>query len=603
MNVSKKKWTWIAGAALVVLAAFLLGRCTGPETVEDTPSENEEPAAEAKAEEVWTCSMHPQVRQPEPGLCPICAMELIPVANDEDPDDDGELPRLSVSERAAALMRVETEPVERLQAKHELRFLGMLEADETLLRDVVVRSESYLEKLEANYLWKRVGKGEPLAELYSPAVVAAANELLAAARAGRDSRNLEIVRGKLRRFGIGDDQIDGILEKGEAPHTYELRSPIDGHVMTLSGREGDWLPEGQRLMQIMNPFHLWLQLEAYERDLAWLRTGLKATFSVETFPGEEFEGEVTFISPHVDRKKRTAQIRVEVPNPDHRLLPGMFARGIIRVTLDEEPSLVIPATAPLITGKRAVVYVQLSDRERPTFEGRQVTLGPRAGDFYVVRDGLEEGELVVTRGNFKIDSELQIRGRPSMMAPEFLEEPDDPEAIDYREPPERPGFAEEVPASFGKELRPVVEGYLGMVTAMADDDHDAARRALGVLHEALLEIGQHRLEGQAHTAWMEHYENLHLLTHHIEAAEDLDGMRGYLQETTREVEEMAVSFGAGQLPTIYRLYCPMVDGDEGGTWLQDHEQVANPYYGAMMLRCGEVLGLLNEEGGERRGGG
>ncbi len=597
MKTNKTRLLFILAALAAVAAAFALGKLSG--RTGGDHSENDHAAHDgaeetpAAKEETWTCSMHPQVRQPDPGDCPICGMDLIPLENDED-EEETELPQLRVSERAAALMQIETWPVERRAVDAEINVFGLLEADETRLRDLVARADSYIEKLHADHRWIRVEQGEVLAELYSPPVTAAARELLAA------RGDPTAARAKLRRLGVAEDQIAAIVESGEVPHTYEIRSPIDGYVVDFAGREGIWVAEGQRLFQIVNLSKLWLQLEAYERDLADLRVGLPVAFSVPAFAGESFEGEVTFIDPQIDPRKRTARLRVEVPNPELRLKPGMFARGRLHVPGDAEaPPLVIPKSAPLITGERAVVYVQLPDRDRPTFEGRELVLGPRKGDYYEIREGLEEGERVVTHGNFKIDSELQIRGRPSMMAREGGMEADHDDAADqapdYRELPAIADFADEVPESFGRELRPVVQGYLDLSEALAGDDYAAARKGLSGLHEALLEIGKHRLDGEAHMAWMERYDSLHQLAHQLEAADDLDGMRRHLQATTLEIEAIAVNFGAGQLPELHRMYCPMVDGDEGGTWLQGHDTLSNPYYGAMMLRCGESLGVLSRE--------
>jgi len=598
MKTTSSNTLFITVTLAAVATAFAIGKCSG------TAGNSHEKYASAEKiisqnEAIWTCSMHPQVRQPEPGDCPICGMDLIPVENEE--EEDTELPQLRVSERSAALMQIETWPVERRAVDTEIKFFGSLETDETRLRDVVARADSYIEKLYADHQWIMVDRGEALAELYSPQVTAAARELLAA----RGDRSA--AAAKLRRLGVAEDQIANILESGEAPRTYEIRSPIDGHVMDLAGREGTWVSEGQRLFQIMDRTKLWVQFEAYERDLAELRIGLPVEFSVHAFPGETFVGDVTFIDPHLDPIKRTARVRVEVPNPELRLKPGMFARGKIPAPGDADaPPLVIPQSAPLITGKRAIVYVQLPDQERPTFEGRDVVLGPRKGEYYEVREGLEEGERVVTHGNFKIDSELQIRGRPSMMAPDGGAPPvheghasNGPEVEgekpDYREPPAYATFADKVPESFGQELRPLIQGYLDISGGLADDDYDTARKGLIALHESLLEIGQHRLDSDAHMSWMEHYDKLHELTRRMKAAEDLEDMRKHFQATTREIEKIAVNFGAGQLPGLHRMYCPMVDNDQGGTWLQDHDTVTNPYFGAMMLRCGESLGVMGHK--------
>ncbi|MFU8848412.1 MAG: efflux RND transporter periplasmic adaptor subunit [Opitutales bacterium] len=610
MKMTKKRLLFILAALAAVAAAFALGKSSGRSGSDhgDSPHAAHGSAEETAADtavETWTCSMHPQVRQPDPGDCPLCGMDLIPVQNDED-EEETELPQLRVSERAAALMQIETWPVERRAVDAEINVFGLLEADETRLRDLVARADSYIEKLHADHQWIRVAQGEVLAELYSPPVTAAAGELLAA-RGDRSAAT-----AKLRRLGVAEDQIAAIVQSGEVPHTYEIRSPIDGYVVAFAGREGTWVAEGQRLFQIVDLSQLWGQFEAYERDLAGLRVGLPMAFSVSAFAGESFEGEITFIDPQIDPRKRTARLRVEVPNTELRLKPGMFARGKLHVPGDAEaPPLVIPKSAPLITGERAVVYVQLPDRDRPTFEGRDLVLGPRKGDYYEIHEGLEEGERVVTHGNFKIDSELQIRGRPSMMAPEGGAAPshhghgahgDDAavgdQAPDYRELPATADFAATVPESFGRELRPLVQGYIDLSEGLAGDDYEAARKGLSSLHESLLKIGKHRLKGEAHMAWMERYDSLHKLAHQLEAADDLAGMRRHLQASTLEIEAIAVNFGAGQLPELHRMYCPMVDGDKGGSWLQGHDTLNNPYYGAMMLRCGESLGVLSRENQE-----
>jgi len=213
---------------------------------------------------------------------------------------------------------------------------------------------------------------------------------------------------------------------------------------------------------------VWVYLDAYESDMMWIRYGQEVEFETEAYPGEVFAGTISFIDPVLNAKTRTVKLRVDVENPDGKLKPEMFVRAVVRAkvaqggrVMDEamagkwicpmhpdvvkdgagscdicgmdlvtteslgyvkvdapkEAPLIIPASAPLITGKRAVVYVQLRDKEKPTYEGREVVLGPRAGDYYIVKSGLDEGEIVVTKGNFKIDSALQIRAKPSMMNP------------------------------------------------------------------------------------------------------------------------------------------------------------------------------------------
>ncbi len=278
----------------------------------------------------------------------------------------------------------------------------------------------------------------------------------------------EAARYKLRLLGLTETQIKRIeAEKTPTDHL-TIYAPFGGVVIEKLRQQGERVKRGDRLFTVADLSQVWVEMDAYESDLPWLRYGQKVTFTTESLPGQEFSGTIGFINPMLNERMRTVKVRVIVPNPEGKLKPGMFVSGKVQAQLGEEGGLiapdlkgkwlcpmhpwivkdgpgkcdlcgmplkraeslgykteadageplVIPASAPLITGKRAVVYVQLPDTEQPTFEGREIVLGPKAGDYYVVLDGLAEGELVVTRGNFKIDSEIQIQAKPSMMSPD-----------------------------------------------------------------------------------------------------------------------------------------------------------------------------------------
>ncbi len=648
---------WLAWVT-VALLAFGAGWWLSPGGGEADDEVADEPAGETR----WTCSMHPQVNEPGPGSCPICGMDLIPLEEDDD-EDERDLPRLRLSERALSLMNIQVAPVRRTEATAEILMAGRIDYDETQFAEVTAYFRGRVDRLFADFTGMRVDAGEHLVEMYSPQLFSAQEELILALRGEEDLQErgtagakreaqamVGSAREQLRLLGLVDRQIDEIVERGTpATHT-TFFSPIGGTVLERHVSEGEYVETGDLLLTVADLSHLWVKLEAYESDLPLLRFGQKVSFQVAALPGETFEGVVAYIDPVVDPLTRTVRARVNLPNPDGRLKPGMFVRGMAKapvthrgeavpldlrgkwispmhpeIVKDEAGEcdicgmelvpaeklgfipmpetngeaghpLLIPETAPLLTGKRALVYIRLPDTERPTFEARQVELGPRVSGHYVVLDGLEEGDRVVVNGNFKIDSELQIRGRPSMMAPEGEDPEGEPdpaeEAVDYREAPERSDFAGDVPESFGRELRPLVRAYLDLTAALADDDEDTARESLAEWHAVLLEIGEHRLDGDAHMTWMERYEALHVLSHRIDEAEGIEGIRERLQELTREVEKVAIDFGAGELPTLYRLYCPMAYDDQGATWLQDHDTVDNAYFGASMLRCGEVLGEL-----------
>jgi Cu(I)/Ag(I) efflux system membrane fusion protein len=467
--------TTLVGVGIGLLAlGFVLGRMSGPR-----PSGSEHAAhlgmETAKKAEVWTCSMHPQIRQPKPGRCPICGMDLIPVAGSPAASEAGP-PQITLSESARKLAQVETAPVERRFADVTVRMVGKVQFDETRVAYVTARVPGRIDRLHANVTGVAVKQGEHLADLYSPEVLSAQQELIQAARAARDAGAeeraaalalVEAGREKLRLWGFTSEQIAEVERSREPRDRLTFYAPIGGVVVAKDVFEGQYVEMGTRLYTLADLSQVWVMLDAYESDLAWLRYGQEVEFRVEAWPGEVFRGTVAVIAPVLDPTTRTAKVRVNAVNPDGRIKPEMFVHADVRVRMAEggvlappglrgkwvcsmhpevvaggpgacrvcqmplvpaaelgyvgdaapgRAPLVIPASAPLVTGERAVVYVAVPGEEG-RFEGRQVVLGVRAGDVYVVRDGLREGEQVVVRGSFTLDSSLQIQGRPSMMNP------------------------------------------------------------------------------------------------------------------------------------------------------------------------------------------
>ncbi len=426
----------------------------------------------------WTCSMHPQIRQPKPGKCPICFMDLIPVENETTqvgPRD------ITFSEDALKLMEIQTTAVERKFVEAEIRLVGMIDYDETLVKNITAWVPGRIDRLYIDFTGISVAKGDHMVELYSPELISAQAELLEANKAAKNIKNetsvlvketitatLEATGEKLKLLGLTDRQIVEIESSGKALTHITIYSPIGGVVVHKNAKEGMYVQTGTPIYTVADLSKLWVKLDAYESNLPWIRYGQEVEFTTETYPGQVFKGKVSFIDPVLDTKTRTVKLRVNMDNPEYKLKPDMFVRAVVRsriaeggktmspdmsgkwicpmhpavvkeqagscdlcgmdlvtteslgytVDTEKEAPLVIPATTPLITGKRAVVYVKIQGTEKPTFEGRQIVLGPRAGDYYIVKSGLSEGDIVVTKGNFKIDSALQIQAKPSMMNPE-----------------------------------------------------------------------------------------------------------------------------------------------------------------------------------------
>lgn len=615
--------------ALVV--GLLVGRMafggkTETHTEHDGATTAASPASAEQKAEVWTCSMHPQIRQPGPGKCPICAMDLIPVTSDSASGDAG--PRaMTMSSSAVALADIQTTRVERRFPEATLHLVGQLDYDETKLRSLTARFPARIDELYVNYTGVSVARGEHLARIYSPELVTAQRELLSAQTAAPGGDFVRIAREKLRLWDVLPEQIDAVLARGTVTDSFELRAPAGGVVVMKNIKEGDYVKTGEPFFRIADLSELWLHLQAFESDIAQLRYGQEVTFTVESWPGETFSGRIAFIAPQVDSKTRTVAVRVNVPNPDQRLKPGMFARGQVRVKLaggnqvfapdlagkwispmhpeivkdgpgacdicgmalvpveslgyraltPEQAPLVVPASALLRTGKRAIVYVKLPDSKSATFEGREVELGAEAAGLVIIATGLNEGDEVVTQGAFKIDSSLQILAKPSMMNPTGGgPAPGHNHGGDNNKTPAMESMVK--PADLviaSATARDLLPAYLALQTALAGDDLSAAQTALRAMMEVTGHVG-------------ELAELLHLTV----GAETLDTIRrpAFARISSAMIVALKREVSALESPVV-RMHCPMA-GEGGADWLQATESLRNPYFGADMLTCGDVVERL-----------
>jgi len=623
-------------------AALIIGLGIGrfvlaPDTGHDHAAEEAESADRSATADpsIWTCSMHPQIQQPEPGKCPICGMALIPLEKDAGADDGPRV--MSMSKSSKALAEIQTTAVQRGFPTTEVRLVGKLAYDETKEKSLTARFPARIDELFVNYTGIAVKQGEHLAKVYSPELLTAQRELLTSYRSDPASSVTAAAREKLRLWDLLPDQIDAIIESGQAKDHFILRAPIGGVVVSKKVNVGDYVKTGESLFRIVDLDELWLYLDAYESDLAWLRYGQDVAFTVEAFPGETFHGQIAFIEPEVDGMTRTVQVRVNVPNEDRRLKPGMFVKGLVEAQLadggmvyapefagkwispmhpeivkdspgecdicgmdlvpaqelgyvrdeEEEAPLYVPASAVMRTGKRAVVYIEKPDTERPTYEGREIALGPRAGDHFLVAAGLDEGERVVTKGAFKIDSALQIQAKPSMMNPQGggpapgHNHGDSPvQGIE-----DHSGHQMSTLEIAPEQASQLVGSYLDMQAALAGDDLDGAKAAAKAM-----------MESTGHSG------DLSALLHDMLAVESLDALRKPHFETLSNAMIAAAKSDPNAFEqSLTVMHCPMVYPDRGADWLQGGEPLQNPYFGAMMLNCGEVKETIEANSGAHEG--
>ena len=410
---------------LIALAGFVLGwllfsPSSSPESAGGTHAEAHNHDMHGTSHDlvqdesgVWTCSMHPQIRQDKPGKCPICGMDLIPLKKNvisggdavSDPD------AIRLSDEAMALADVQTTRVSRSNPVKQVRLYGKIIPDERSLQSQTAYVGGRIERLDIEFTGETVRAGQTLATLYSPELFTAQQELLEAVRMQQPAL-VQAAREKLRLWNL----IDAIQYSGQASPMVEIKSNTNGIVIAKRVNRGDYVSQGSILFDIANLSRVWAMFDAFEVDLPFLAKGDRVEFTLSAFPGKTYSGRISFIDPILNATTRTARVRVDVANPTLEMKPEMYATAQVAAPLKGyKDRIVVPQTAVLWTGKRAVVYVRLPDTDTPTFRMREVTLGPALGGAYVVLDGLSDDEEIVTNGVFSIDASAQLEGKRSMM--------------------------------------------------------------------------------------------------------------------------------------------------------------------------------------------
>ena len=555
--------------------------------------------------------MHPQIKLPEAGQCPICFMDLIPVES----ENTGAVPtELRMSAAAMKLAEITTEAVRRGFAQKEILLSGKVEYDETRLGNITAWVPGRLEKLYVNYTGIAVTKGEPLVELYSPSLYAAQEELLQARKQYENSRTnparemagalLQATRNKLELLGLTREQIAEIEERGTSEERITILSPMSGVVVHKSAFEGLFVDTGTNIYTIADLTQVWVVLDAYESDLPWLAEGQRVSLSATAIPDRIFQGTVMFIDPLLNAETRTVRVRLNIDNSHGLLKPGMFVRATVHSILKndkgrESQHLKIPKSAVLRTGKRAVVYVKKAGNGEPTFESREIELGARAGDFYLVLAGLREGEEVVVKGNFKIDSAMQITAKPSMMNPGGGGASSGYDPLGGRPGQiagiaEKPGKAEKTTpgrSSHAVEaLAPVYAAYFRAQTALANDDFSESRMAFINFDEHITSLDHTTLKlgNQAEYELQRLKDELHKVTQHASHWSSIEEVRAAFEPISYAMLSMVGYFGHNAEISYYETFCPMAFDNKGAPWLQTEKIINNPYFGSAMLRCGEI---------------
>ncbi len=383
----------------------------------------------------WTCSMHPQIRMDEPGQCPICGMDLIPLKTQDQSDHslhEMDENAIQMTPEAVALANIQTTIIGHQTAIKNIQLYGTIQIDESLKHSQTSHVNGRIEELYVNFTGESVKQGQIIAKIYSPELMTAQQELLEAAKLNDAQSNnarpdlLAAVKEKLKLWKMTEEQISGILESKTVSPYVNIYANMDGVVVGKNVNRGDYINQGTVLYDFANLNQLWGVFEAYENDLPFLKTGDTLKFSLQSLPGEIFEGKIVFINPILDATSRTAKVRVEIDNYQNLFKPEMYAVATVNASLkNSNNGIPVPKSAILWTGTRSLVYVKEQDAAIPTYSMREIVLGASLGDSYMVTSGIENGEEVVTNGAFIIDASAQLEGKISMMNEKPEEEMDE----------------------------------------------------------------------------------------------------------------------------------------------------------------------------------
>jgi Cu(I)/Ag(I) efflux system membrane fusion protein len=386
-------------------------------------------AAKAEAAKTqYQCPMHPSYVSDRPGQCPICKMDLVPMQPAA--AAGGPLPvvagraMVALSPERRQLLGVRSEAVTRRHLDRTIRTVGRVAMDERRLHHVHTKYEAYVEKLYVNFIGQMVRKGDHLAALYAPELVATQQEYLLAYRAQQrlsasgipsvakgGSDLLEAARQRLLFWDVAPADIEALERTGQVQRTVDLHAELPGYVLQKSAVHGMRVTPADILFDIADLSAVWILADVYESDLATVELGMAAEVTLPYQPGRTWRGTVAFVNPIVEPGTRTVKVRVEVANQDYALKPDMFADVVLRRELGD--ALFVPESAVLKPGDRQIVFL---DRGDGRLEPREIETGARVEGGYAVLSGIAEGDKVVTSANFLIDSESSLKAALSSMS-------------------------------------------------------------------------------------------------------------------------------------------------------------------------------------------
>jgi Cu(I)/Ag(I) efflux system membrane fusion protein len=428
VNVPAPSRRFGAGALLLVLALGLAGGAGAAWLLRRPAPVGDAAAPKAEAKTVYTCPMHPTIVSDHPGDCPICGMALVQAgaaeAGGQPPGGAATaegLVTVAIDPQRQQLIGLRTTEVSRGPVGESWRTVGKVAVDETNVHHVNIKVGGFVDTVYVDYVGRPVKRGERLFSIYSPDLLSVQQEYLLALRTrkalaeggvatGAGDDLVDAARERLRLWDVPESEVERLERTGKPVKNLTMYSPMSGVVTKKDIVMGHRLNEGDMPYEITDLSRVWVLADAYETDLGRIRMGMPATLSLQAFPNQAFKGRVIFVDPILDPKTRTAKVRLEFQNPRGELKPEMFGEVTLRTAARD--GLRIPADALIDSGTKKVVFVALGEGK---FQPREVEVGPVTGEQVEVLSGLTEGERVVTRANFLVDSESRLRASLAAM--------------------------------------------------------------------------------------------------------------------------------------------------------------------------------------------
>ncbi|AEH00153.1 efflux RND transporter periplasmic adaptor subunit [Lacinutrix sp. 5H-3-7-4] len=554
--------------------------------------------AVAATNQMWTCSMHPQIMQPEPGDCPICGMDLIPA---ESGSDGLMADQFKLTENAMALANIQTTVVGKGNVEgNTIKLSGKIAENEEANAVQVSYFAGRIERLNVSFTGEEVRKGQLLATIYSPELYAAQQELITAASLKESQPALyKAVRNKLKLWKLSENQINQIEETGKVKENFPVYATVSGTVTEKLVEQGDYIKQGQPLLKIANLNTVWGNFDVYENQIDRFKKGQEVMITTNAYPNKEFKGKVDFIDPVLNTKTRTVTLRVVLSNKDDVFKPGMFVTANIEgSTAKNDEVLSIPASSVLWTGERSVVYLK-TNPDQPIFEMREIKLGNQIGNEYEVVEGLFVGNEIVTNGTFTVDAAAQLQGKKSMMNKDggkVMTGHEGHLGMDNNSPNKESDHTNmnerlEVSEKFQQQLNSVYNAYINLKDALVKEDSISTSANATTLLNKLNKVDMKLLsDNKAHNHWMSLEGEIKSSATSISETSDIKSQRDHFKHLSSHLINAVQLFGVNE--KVYVEFCPMADNNNGAYWLSKEEKVINPYFGEAMLTCGEVKQVI-----------